>query len=317
MGAILYWFGVLSLDMHAVNNGGHMITGWDFQMDLYTCAVLAVTMRIAMITNYWTWVNHLFYWGGIFVWFLWCFVQGAVPTGILTHGYLYMIIYPEFQMAIYWLSIILLPFIITFPALVVMSISTICFPSLSDKVRDPRYWSELMKNGLAHDLPVPGVALLQFPPEQPPSGAAFTATDPIPTSGASSYTSINPVTPRTTEATVTTPSPAVRDINSSSSRFSYRGSQAAVQHAQAAGTCSMDTHEPSPTRIIYGEDSMVDSKVMRKAVTVVRAASALNRLGKKSKAGSDSSPRRVSDRVAALDKNRTMNSQGTAGTVSI
>merc|ERR1711918_256545 len=98
LGVVLFFGGTASLQAHPLHNG-HTYGHLDLMCNLYTAAVVAVTLRICYLTQHWTWINHLFYWGSIGLWFLWLLVQGAVPTGILTKGYLYKLINQEGQLA--------------------------------------------------------------------------------------------------------------------------------------------------------------------------------------------------------------------------
>lgn len=47
---------------------------------MYTCVLFVVSIQIAVVIQYWTWLHHLFIWGELLVWFAFLLVFGELPV---------------------------------------------------------------------------------------------------------------------------------------------------------------------------------------------------------------------------------------------
>ncbi|XP_017975348.1 PREDICTED: probable phospholipid-transporting ATPase 8 [Theobroma cacao] len=77
----------------------NLITGQAFRRDgqvadyavlgvtMYTCVVWAVNCQMALSINYFTWIQHLFIWGSIALWYIFLMVYGSLPPTLSTTAY--------------------------------------------------------------------------------------------------------------------------------------------------------------------------------------------------------------------------------------
>ncbi|GLT59949.1 hypothetical protein SLA2020_327420 [Shorea laevis] len=49
---------------------------------MYTCIIWTVNCQIALIINLFTWIQHLFIWGSIILWYIFLTVYGALPPSL-------------------------------------------------------------------------------------------------------------------------------------------------------------------------------------------------------------------------------------------
>ena len=55
-----------------------ILSNWDFGMLVFTINVVVVNFTLFYITKYWTFLNHLFYWGTLVVYFVFSFGFGFI-----------------------------------------------------------------------------------------------------------------------------------------------------------------------------------------------------------------------------------------------
>ena len=102
---------------------------------MYTVVVFVVTMRVALETQYWTWLHHVSYWGSIGLWFLFCLIEGAAPDGIVSDGTIYLIFYWMATMPFFWLTVLVATVLALIPAFVRKAYIMNYKPRVSDKIR--------------------------------------------------------------------------------------------------------------------------------------------------------------------------------------
>ena len=85
---------------------------------MFTLILFAVTYRLALETQYWTWINHLFCWGSLLMWFVYIFLECGLKTGIVTQGVMYWDIFNLMSDAVFWLTLLLAPLAAVLPAIV-------------------------------------------------------------------------------------------------------------------------------------------------------------------------------------------------------
>lgn len=55
---------------------------YDIGTTMYTSILWTVTFQISLAIGYWTWIHHLFIWGSMALWYLFCLAYDALPTNI-------------------------------------------------------------------------------------------------------------------------------------------------------------------------------------------------------------------------------------------
>jgi len=85
-------------------------------LTMYTINVIAVTLRLALETQFFTWLHWVSYLGSIALWYLFLVVEFAVPTGIVTSGEMYWCSYNMWGTPYHWLTLALGTWLTCFPA---------------------------------------------------------------------------------------------------------------------------------------------------------------------------------------------------------
>lgn len=86
-------------------------------LTMYTINVISVTLRLAMETQYFTYLHHIAYFGSIMLWYLFMLIEFAFPTGFaVTDGYMYWSSYNMWSTTYHWLALLLAVWVIVLPA---------------------------------------------------------------------------------------------------------------------------------------------------------------------------------------------------------
>ncbi|KAL4367021.1 hypothetical protein GQ457_05G010560 [Hibiscus cannabinus] len=76
-----------SITVQAFRNDGQVADYSVLGLTMYTCVVLTVNCQMALSVNYFTWIQHLFIWGSIALWFIFLLVYGSIPPTLSTTAY--------------------------------------------------------------------------------------------------------------------------------------------------------------------------------------------------------------------------------------
>jgi phospholipid-translocating ATPase len=101
---------------------------------MYSINVLVVTVRLGFLTQYWTYIHGITYLGSVFLWVLFCFVEFAVPGGIITSG-MYWDSYNTFSTPYAWLCLVLGAWVALLPSFVVKCYQDCFQPSINEQTR--------------------------------------------------------------------------------------------------------------------------------------------------------------------------------------
>ncbi|KAL6076775.1 hypothetical protein STEG23_002039, partial [Scotinomys teguina] len=94
--ALVFFFGAyLMFENTTVTSNGQMFGNWTFGTLVFTVMVLTVTLKLALDTHYWTWINHFVIWGSLLFYIVFSLIWGgiiwkeicAVQTLALSPGY--------------------------------------------------------------------------------------------------------------------------------------------------------------------------------------------------------------------------------------
>ncbi|XP_065860660.1 putative phospholipid-transporting ATPase 9 [Euphorbia lathyris] len=84
---LIFFFCMSAMENQAFYEGGKVADLEIFGATVYTCVVCVVNCQMALSINYFTYIQHLFIWGGIAFWFLFLLAYGAVDPEISTTAY--------------------------------------------------------------------------------------------------------------------------------------------------------------------------------------------------------------------------------------
>lgn len=85
--AIIFFFCIHAMKQQAFRKGGEVIGLEILGTTMYTCVVWVVNCQMALSVTYFTYIQHLFIWGGITFWYIFLLAYGAMDPYISTTAY--------------------------------------------------------------------------------------------------------------------------------------------------------------------------------------------------------------------------------------
>ncbi|KAJ8015699.1 hypothetical protein DPEC_G00028830 [Dallia pectoralis] len=106
---LLFFFGVrLLFSNSALQDNGQVFGNWSYGTIVFTILVFTVTLKLALDTRYWTWVNHFVIWGSLAFYTFFSFFWGGIIWPFLQQQRLYFVFANMLSSVVTWLVIILL-----------------------------------------------------------------------------------------------------------------------------------------------------------------------------------------------------------------
>ncbi|KAL2234943.1 putative phospholipid-transporting ATPase 9 [Sesamum indicum] len=84
---IIFFFCTSALNPQGFNKEGKIADYQILGATMYTCVVWVVNCQMALAISYFTYIQHVFIWGGIALWYLFLLAYGAMPPSISTTAY--------------------------------------------------------------------------------------------------------------------------------------------------------------------------------------------------------------------------------------
>ncbi|RAL46890.1 hypothetical protein DM860_005169 [Cuscuta australis] len=84
---IIFYLTTSSILHQAFRKDGQPVDYEVIGVMMYSCVVWTVNCQMALCINYFTWIQHIFIWGSIAVWYLFLVAYGSLPTNISTTAY--------------------------------------------------------------------------------------------------------------------------------------------------------------------------------------------------------------------------------------
>ncbi|TYI20721.1 hypothetical protein ES332_A07G257600v1 [Gossypium tomentosum] len=134
---IIFFLTTNSITGQAFRKDGQVADYSILGLTMYTCVVLAVNCQMALSINYFTWIQHLFIWGSITLWFKFLLVYGSIPPTLSTTAYKVFIeaCAPSIR---YWLTIILVVIATLLPLFSYRAFQTRFQPMVHDSIQTRR-----------------------------------------------------------------------------------------------------------------------------------------------------------------------------------
>uniref|UniRef100_A0A8C3PA82 Phospholipid-transporting ATPase n=1 Tax=Chrysemys picta bellii TaxID=8478 RepID=A0A8C3PA82_CHRPI len=85
-----------------------MFGNWTFGTLVFTVLVFTVTLKLALDTHYWTWINHFVIWGSLLFYVIFSLLWGGIIWPFLNYQRMYYVFMQMLSSGPAWLSIILL-----------------------------------------------------------------------------------------------------------------------------------------------------------------------------------------------------------------
>uniref|UniRef100_A0AAY5EQ01 Phospholipid-transporting ATPase n=1 Tax=Electrophorus electricus TaxID=8005 RepID=A0AAY5EQ01_ELEEL len=106
---LIFFFGVKYLFSNpALQDNGQVFGNWSYGTIVFTVLVFTVTLKLALDTRHWTWINHFVIWGSLAFYVVFSFFWGGIIWPFLKQQRLYFVFFNMLSSVSAWLVIILL-----------------------------------------------------------------------------------------------------------------------------------------------------------------------------------------------------------------
>ncbi|XP_049723563.1 phospholipid-transporting ATPase IH isoform X1 [Elephas maximus indicus] len=107
--ALVFFFGAYFMfENTTVTSNGQIFGNWTFGTLVFTVMVFTVTLKLALDTHYWTWINHFVIWGSLLFYIVFSLLWGGIIWPFLNYQRMYYVFIQMLSCGPAWLSIILL-----------------------------------------------------------------------------------------------------------------------------------------------------------------------------------------------------------------
>ncbi|XP_066517260.1 phospholipid-transporting ATPase IH isoform X3 [Hoplias malabaricus] len=142
--AVVFFFGAFFLfdNTTFTSNGQLMATNtqmmfgnWTFGTLVFTVLVFTVTLKLALDTHYWTWINHFVIWGSLLFYIIFSLLWGGIIWPFLNYQRMYYVFMQMLASGPAWLSIILLIMVSLLPDVVKKVLCRAVWPTTTEKIQ--------------------------------------------------------------------------------------------------------------------------------------------------------------------------------------
>uniref|UniRef100_A0A8C0ZT91 Phospholipid-transporting ATPase n=1 Tax=Castor canadensis TaxID=51338 RepID=A0A8C0ZT91_CASCN len=131
--ALVFFFGAYFMfENTTVTSNGQMFGNWTFGALVFTVMVFTVTLKLALDTHYWTWVNHFVIWGSLLFYVVFSLLWGGVIWPFLSYQRMYYVFIHMLSSGPAWLGIILLITVSLLPDVLKKVLCRQLWPTFSD-----------------------------------------------------------------------------------------------------------------------------------------------------------------------------------------
>uniref|UniRef100_A0A3B5B8H8 Phospholipid-transporting ATPase n=1 Tax=Stegastes partitus TaxID=144197 RepID=A0A3B5B8H8_9TELE len=118
--AFIFFFGsyILMGEDTTLMGNGQMFGNWTFGTLVFTVMVITVTLKLALETQFWTWMNHFVTWGSIAFYFIFSLFYGGIIWPFLHTQDMYFVFVQLLSSGSAWFAIIIIVITCLFPDVV-------------------------------------------------------------------------------------------------------------------------------------------------------------------------------------------------------
>uniref|UniRef100_A0A3P8TB53 Phospholipid-transporting ATPase n=1 Tax=Amphiprion percula TaxID=161767 RepID=A0A3P8TB53_AMPPE len=115
--AFVFFFGsyILMGEDTTLMGNGQMFGNWTFGTLVFTVMVITVTLKLALETQFWTWMNHFVTWGSIAFYFIFSLFYGGIIWPFLHTQDMYFVFVQLLSSGSAWFAIIIIVITCLFP----------------------------------------------------------------------------------------------------------------------------------------------------------------------------------------------------------
>uniref|UniRef100_A0A8C1HJN0 Phospholipid-transporting ATPase n=1 Tax=Cyprinus carpio carpio TaxID=630221 RepID=A0A8C1HJN0_CYPCA len=134
--AMVFFFGAFFLfDNTTFTSNGQMFGNWTFGTLVFTVLVFTVTLKLALDTHYWTWINHFVIWGSLLFYVIFSLLWGGIIWPFLNYQRMYYVFMQMLSSGPAWLSIILLIIVSLLPDVVKKVLCRALCPTTTERIQ--------------------------------------------------------------------------------------------------------------------------------------------------------------------------------------
>ncbi|KAJ7416671.1 putative phospholipid-transporting ATPase IH [Willisornis vidua] len=134
--AAVFFFGAyLLLDNTVVTSNGQVFGNWTFGTVVFTVLVFTVTLKLALDTHYWTWINHFVIWGSLVFYIIFSLLWGGIIWPFLNYQRMYYVFMQMLSSGPAWLGIILLITVSLLPDVLKKVLCRELWPTATERIQ--------------------------------------------------------------------------------------------------------------------------------------------------------------------------------------
>ncbi|KAM7045109.1 phospholipid-transporting ATPase IG isoform 4-T4 [Molossus nigricans] len=123
---IVFFFGTYFLfQTLSLEETAKVYGNWTFGTIVFTVLVFTVTLKLALDTRFWTWINHFVIWGSLAFYVFFSFFWGGIIWPFLKQQRMYFVFAQMLSSVSTWLAIVLLIFISLFPEILLIVLKNV------------------------------------------------------------------------------------------------------------------------------------------------------------------------------------------------
>ncbi|KAL4691042.1 hypothetical protein H8959_014003 [Pygathrix nigripes] len=134
--ALVFFFGAYFMfENTTVTSNGQIFGNWTFGTLVFTVMVFTVTLKLALDTHYWTWINHFVIWGSLLFYVIFSLLWGGVIWPFLNYQRMYYVFIQMLSSGPAWLAIVLLVTISLLPDVLKKVLCRQLWPTATERVQ--------------------------------------------------------------------------------------------------------------------------------------------------------------------------------------
>uniref|UniRef100_A0A8D1DZ08 Phospholipid-transporting ATPase n=1 Tax=Sus scrofa TaxID=9823 RepID=A0A8D1DZ08_PIG len=134
--ALVFFFGAYFVfETTTVSSSGQVFGNWTFGTLVFTVMVLTVTLKLALDTHYWTWINHFVIWGSLLFYIVFSLLWGGVIWPFLSYQRMYYVFIQMLSSGPAWLAIVLLVTVSLLPDVLKKVLCRQLWPSATERAQ--------------------------------------------------------------------------------------------------------------------------------------------------------------------------------------
>ncbi|MBA0790137.1 hypothetical protein Gohar_014803, partial [Gossypium harknessii] len=131
---VIFFFCIRATQHQAFHKGGEVVGLEILGTTMYTCVVWVVNCQMTLSISYFTYIQHLFIWGSIILWYIFLMAYGAMAPSISTTAYK-VFIESCAPAGMYWLLTLLVLISSLLPYFIYSAIQVRFFPSYHQMIQ--------------------------------------------------------------------------------------------------------------------------------------------------------------------------------------